>query len=131
MTKTLSVMEVINFPLTVMVGRKPFSLNLNKFRNTHYAVLAKAKENYKSLVKLPKAHYDKVRLEYTLFPKTKRRLDVSNVCSIVDKFASDMLVDAGILDDDNFDIVVEVVYRFGCIDKDNPRCELKVVELRE
>ena len=120
----------LDLPLTVPIGKKSFSLNFNIYRNTHYAVLAKAKSNYKLLIKTPKnISFNRVRLEYTLFTKTKRRLDISNVCCVVDKFICDILVERGILKDDSYDIVIEVVYRYGGVDKDRPRCELLIVEV--
>lgn len=68
-----------------------------------------------------------VILTYTYYAKTKRRLDVSNPCSIIDKFTCDALVKANVLKDDSFKQIKEVIYKFGGIDKDNPRCELVIV----
>jgi len=42
----VSIMK-INSPLGVPVGRKNFTLNLNVYRNAHYQILNKAKQNYK------------------------------------------------------------------------------------
>jgi hypothetical protein len=67
-----------------------------------------------------------VTLTYTYYAKSKRRIDVSNPCSIIDKFACDALVKAEILEDDSFKQIKEVVYRFGGVDKENPRCELVI-----
>ena len=60
------------------------------------------------------------------YAKTKRRIDISNPCSIIDKFACDALVKAGVLKDDSFEQVNQVIYKFGGFDKENPRCELVV-----
>lgn len=59
----------------------------------------------------------KVRITYTLNPKTKRLCDISNVCCIVDKFFCDCLVQMGKLEDDNYLLVPEVVYKIGEVDK--------------
>tara|TARA_R100000541_G_scaffold56081_1_gene65309 strand:- start:448 stop:696 length:249 start_codon:yes stop_codon:yes gene_type:complete len=67
-----------------------------------------------------------VTLTYTYYAKTKRRIDISNPCSIIDKFTCDALVKAGILKDDSFKQVNKVVYKFGGLDKENPRCELLI-----
>mgnify|MGYP003643022301 CR=1 FL=1 len=89
----------ISLPLEVYYSKnKKFILNLNNYRNAYY----------------------------TYYSKTKRRIDISNPCSIIDKFACDALVKAGIIKDDSFEQVQAVVYKFGGFDKENPRCELIV-----
>lgn len=61
-------------------------------------------------------------IELILYPSTKRRGDLSN------KFESiaDLLVDAGIIEDDNWYIVPKVVLKFGGVDRTNPRAEIYV-----
>jgi hypothetical protein len=58
----------------------------------------------------------------TFYPRTKRKADLSN------KFESvaDLLVDALILEDDNWFILGEVVLRFGGVDTKNPRVEIVI-----
>ena len=70
-----------------------------------------------------------VSLTYTYYARSKRRLDVSNPCSIIDKFACDALVKADILEDDSFNQIKQVVYKFGGVDKNNPRCELVITKM--
>ena len=121
----------INLPLTVPTSKnKKFILNLNNYRNAYFRVLSIAKRNYTDalmpdLADLPK-FTEPVTLTYTYFAKTKRRIDISNPCSIIDKFACDALVKAGILKDDSFEQVTTVIYIFGGFDKEDPRCELTV-----
>ena len=69
------------------------------------------------------------RFTYTLFQQSGRATDVANVLSIVDKFTCDALVELGVLPDDNHKIVKEVVYRYGGVDKENPRAELEITSL--
>lgn len=109
-----------------------FILNLNNYRNCHFTRLNAVKIAYKNDIKgfFPAGlKYKKVKLIYTLYRATERLCDVSNVCSIIDKFACDVLVSLDIIEDDNFNIVKEVVYKFGGIDKSNPRCELEILEI--
>ena len=111
------------------MGRKSYALNLNFYRNAHYQTLNRMKVEFGSEVSelistLPVFKW--VNLTYTLYPKNKRLCDVSNVCSIVDKFFCDSLVNQGKLEDDNYQIVKQITYKFGEVDKDNPRV---VVEL--
>lgn len=64
-----------------------------------------------------------VKISYVLYPPTHRELDISNVLCIVDKYLCDALVEAGLLEDDNFNHLPQVEFRFGAVDKENPRAE--------
>lgn len=97
--------------------KKDWILNLNNYRNAHYLVLNKAKVNFKELVtteisKLP-VFEELFNIEYVLYRDTHRHCDVANVCSIVDKFFCDALVEAGKLPDDNYDYLKSVSYQWG------------------
>lgn len=61
----------------------------------------------------------------TIFPSTKRKSDLSN------KFESiaDLLVDVGVIEDDNWFVVPKVVMLFGGVDKKNPRVEVEILTL--
>lgn len=124
---------MISLPITVPVSKaKSFSLNLNQYRNAHYQTLNKAKKNFHVLVSpllkdLP--IFQNITMMYTLFPPSMRDLDVANVCSIVDKFFSDTMVHNGRIIDDNFNYLPQVTYKFGQIDKTNPRVEVCIEEL--
>ncbi|MGL5580959.1 MAG: hypothetical protein ACRDCE_08365 [Cetobacterium sp.] len=126
-------MHLIIAPTRVLKSAKQFFvLNLNQYRNTHYQSLNKAKVNFKELMKeqistLPT--FNRIRITYTIYPESKRLCDVSNISSIVDKFFSDALVELGKLPDDNYLYLPEVNYRFGAIDKTNPRVEILIEEL--
>ena len=135
----------LSLPLTVTLPRKTkadkvFILNLNNYRNTHHMTLNQAKVKYKELIYelmltrsgkyvapiLPPPPY---LFTYTIFPGSMRTFDVNNVCSIIDKFAADALQELGIIKNDNFKFIPESVFKFGSVDKDNPRCELVVTPL--
>tara|TARA_R110000803_G_scaffold36783_1_gene79039 strand:+ start:68 stop:457 length:390 start_codon:yes stop_codon:yes gene_type:complete len=121
----------ICLPLQIYYSKnKKFILNLNNYRNAYFRILSIAKKNYTEellpeLQDLPE-FTEPVTLTYTYYAKTKRRIDISNPCSIIDKFACDALVKAGVLKDDSFEQVNQVIYKFGGFDKENPRCELVV-----
>lgn len=130
-------MLTFNLPLEVQVSaKKKFILNLNNYRNTHFHVLNKSKVVYTEQVKsilasISTLKYDKIALSYTLYPKDRRRKDVSNICSIVDKYFSDALVEMGVIPDDDYEHVIGVQYLFGSIDKDNPRVEVEIIPIEE
>lgn len=121
-------MWTISLPLRVPVSKKKFfTLNLNQYRNTHYQTLNRAKTLFQDIAleqirKLPML--GRCSLEYVLYPRNRQLCDVSNVCSVVDKFFADALVSSHRLDDDNYKVVPFVAYRFGAIDRENPRVDV-------
>lgn len=120
-------------PLSVPISsRKRWILNINNYRNAHHQTLSKAKRMYAAMLSdqirgLP--WFKRAEVFFTLYPSGKRKTDLSNVCSIHDKFAMDAIVTGGKLDDDDMTIVVGSHYRPGAIDKNNPRVELEIVEV--
>jgi hypothetical protein len=126
----------ISVPLSVPVTKKGrhWHLNLNQYRNTHFQTLNKAKATFHEIVKprlqsLPRMNA--VNLVYTLFPRNNQLCDTNNICSIVDKFFSDTLVSCGIIEDDNFRIVVKSTFEYGEIDKSDPRVEVTITPVDE
>ena len=124
---------VVQSPLSVQLSKKKkFILNLNNYRNASFFLLNDAKKAYKKAVlsqleKLPK--FSKVRLTYVFYPSSRRRYDIANVCSIVDKFFSDALVETGHLEDDNYNYIPDVLYCIGELDKTNPRVLILIEEI--
>lgn len=138
----------INLPLTVTLPRKTkkdvvAQLNLNDFRNDHYAIKNQMKVVYSEQlahelvrVGLLDKPYGRVceslgegpfALRYTLFRKNHIPCDVANVLSIVDKFTLDALVKVyRLFPDDNYKIFPWINYRWGGVDKENPRAVLEV-----
>ncbi|QIG68806.1 holliday junction resolvase RusA-like protein [Rhizobium phage RHph_Y2_6] len=107
--------------------KKTFALNLNIYRNAHFLLLNKMKVAFKNKIEeqlssLP--NMNGVKLTYTLFMGTNREVDLSNICVVVDKFFCDALVEAGKLPDDNVNYLHSIDYRFGGVDKNNPRVEI-------
>jgi hypothetical protein len=121
----------ISVPLSVpTTAKKKFYLNLNQYRNAHHFTLARAKVNFHEMMAPRVKHlpqFATVNLIFTLFPGTEQLVDTSNVCSIVDKFFSDVLVKCNKIEDDNRKIVLSVVYRYGEIDRLDPRVEVTIV----
>lgn len=125
----------LELPLYVTLGKKKprkWYLNLNNYRNDHYHTLNAAKILYadvsKEKLKLM-AHLERCAIFYEIYLPTKRRTDVSNVCSIVDKYFSDALVDLGKLPDDDCLHLPTIMYNFGGIDKINPRVDVYIINL--
>ena len=67
-----------------------------------------------------------LELIYTIYRRDKRKVDLSNIGSVVDKFVADGLVLAGLIPDDNVNIIKKTSYVDGGIDKQNPRACLEI-----
>jgi Holliday junction resolvase RusA-like endonuclease len=50
-----------------------------------------------------------------------RKFDLTNKAESI----MDTLVDAGLLEDDNYSVVSELLLKFGGVEKDKPRCEIE------
>jgi Holliday junction resolvase RusA-like endonuclease len=61
-------------------------------------------------------------IELILYPSSKRKSDLTNKAESI----MDLLVDAGIIEDDNWFIVPDLHLKFGGIDRNNPRCEITI-----
>lgn len=126
-------LEVTYYKAKTSRGKdKKFILNLNNYRNAHHRILSLAKVAYSNLIKslVPEGiQVDRCRLRYIYYPKTRRRYDVSNPCSVIDKFVCDTLTELGVWPDDSSEFVRGVAYIPGEVDKENPRCELEIIPL--
>ena len=120
---------VIDLPIYIRLGKSQdrFSLNLNIYRNAHFHTLSTAKSVFENIVMQRISHLPvmtRVDLTYRLFFGSKRAIDVANICCIVDKFFCDTLVNQKKLIDDNMDNISAITYRWGGVDKYNPRVEV-------
>lgn len=116
----------IDLPIRVPLQTKKskyFYLNLNIYRNAHFYILDQAKKTFENMIwnqldSLPK--FKNIELTYILYPGSDRKVDVANICCIVDKFFCDTLVHKGIIEDDNYNVIKKINYLFGKVDKNNP-----------
>ncbi len=125
----------IDLPVSIRLGKKkPKShpLNLNWYRNANFHTLNNVKISFAEQIKPMIGHLPKIlklSLQYTLYPRTHQLCDTANVCSIVDKFFCDTLVDAEVLDDDNYTILGDVRFLFGEVDPKNPRATVVITPI--
>lgn len=131
-------MREFKLPLSLKMGKvkaKNLPLNLNHYRNAHFRLLNNMKIEFKNQVKKQFTGHSKlntpIQIDYKVFPKTKRKFDVANVLSIVDKYFCDALVEEGLIEDDNCDYLLQVTYSMGVVDKDNPRVEATIREFTD
>lgn len=107
------------------------SLNLNVYRNLHFRKLSFQKNAFQKrmsplLSGFPKL--GKVKLHYEIHPKSEGRLDTMNVGSIVDKYFSDALVEAGVIQDDDYKNVVFNSFCFGSVSPKDPHVLVTITE---
>jgi len=111
---------------------KKWILNLNNYRNTNFRVLNDCKVIYKALIQdlIGETYkFDMCELIFEYYHGNKRRVDKSNPCSILEKFACDALTDLGFWEDDDSNHIPVTRYEWCGIDKENPRCILTINEL--
>ena len=120
-------------PLRVfMTKAKNFILNMNQYRNTHFRLLNHTKINYKKYMErqiIKSDTFGRVVCIYTAYPKTNRKQDLGNVCSIHEKYFEDAMVEFGKLGDDNMKNIPLVIYRYGGVDHENPRVDIEVISI--
>ena len=129
-----SYMVIITAPYAIEIGKKKirkYTINLNTYRNLHYQINNNLKARYKDLIQEQISHlrfnYIK-KIYFTIFYSDKRDRDKSNFCCIHEKYFCDALVEVGAIVDDNDYYIGESTYIYGGIDKDNPRCEIRIIE---
>jgi hypothetical protein len=115
----------------VIVKNKKFMLNLNVYRNTHYHVLNKAKQQFMSNliaanVEILNYKFLAVKITYTIIPHNKALFDTQNIISIVDKFFCDTLVAFRIIPDDNYNYVTYGAHSVAEITKN--KCKKIVIK---
>lgn len=130
---SILIKSPLNVPLT---SKKQFILNLNNYRNLHYRLLNNSKIVYKQLLtpQIENEFYyplEKVGIIYKVFKGDSRRFDIGNICSVHQKYFEDAIVELGKLPDDKAQIIPIVVYKYGGINKDNPRVEIEVFNLKD
>lgn len=128
--------QVFSVPIKLEVGvrtKKTHYLNLNNYRNWQFQLNNQLKKLFKVSVAKSIRQLtpitSKCKITYTIYYINNRVFDVDNYGSVLCKFTNDALVEFGILVDDNYQYVPEVVYKFGGIDKDNPRCDVTIEEI--
>jgi Holliday junction resolvase RusA-like endonuclease len=99
---------------------------MNSYRNWHYQVSNEIKRRFKSDIsmKLNFRFDGKIKIEYFYFAPDKRKRDLMNVISVVDKFFQDAMVETGCIESDDLSVVVEVNSCYMGIDRQDPRLDV-------
>ena len=128
--------QELSVPIRLEVGvrkKKTHYLNLNNYRNWQFQLNNQLKKTFKITVAKDIRNLEPVggpvKITYSIFYPTKRAFDVDNIGTVISKFTMDALVEFEIIEDDNYHFVPEIVFEFGGIDKENPRCDVLIEEL--
>ncbi|AUR96424.1 RusA-like crossover junction endodeoxyribonuclease [Vibrio phage 1.224.A._10N.261.48.B1] len=121
----------IRVPTHIILGvnrktQKPnkIALNVNQYRNLHFQILNNLKKTFASVIepqlkrKCP-VFTERIAIKYELHWHNNSRVDLGNVCSIVDKFFSDCLVNSGRIADDDIKHLPKIFFDVGSIGKVN------------
>ena len=102
---------VVDLPLALNQTKgKVKWLTLNNYRNWHYKTSNGLKIKFKKEI-TPLLKFKikgKVKIEYFYYAPNKRKRDLMNVISVIDKFFQDAMVERGCIEADDLSIVVEV-----------------------
>lgn len=118
----------IDIPRKTKKDRRVY-INMNTYRNLHYAVSNQVKKMYLEEVR---EQLEGIKIEtpvnitYKVFKQSKRRLDKMNVVAITSKFLLDAITELGCWEDDNDDHVkVETILPTE-LDRIDPRVEVTI-----
>lgn len=111
-------------------GEFPTLNEIIKVSKSHFMAYANQKKKYTDLTILTVRNKPKVKTKsdyiFTWYRKTKRT-DPDNI-QVGTKYILDGLVDAGIIENDGWNQVNSIKHYFN-VDKDNPRVEIKIIEV--
>jgi predicted lactoylglutathione lyase len=118
-------------PVAILKKNTKFYLNLNQYRNWHYQANNQLKRIFKDQIssQLDFKIKGKVHILYFYFAPDKRKRDLMNIISVVDKYFQDALVERNCIEADDTSVVTEIHGVYSGIDKENPRVEAILISI--
>jgi hypothetical protein len=118
-------------------GKKktPFALNMNVYRNTKHFMLNDMKHRFKELIYYQVEPYiglklKRFKIEYSItIGKKYKQFDIANTLSIVDKFFCDVLTEMEVVEDDSFQHLNEITFKFNKYEKNQSYVIAKVIDI--
>lgn len=101
----------------IMVCRGKFPMLLPSSRYTEWH-----KDALQQLAGKPKINESHLTL--TFFAPDNRKFDLTNKAESI----MDTLVDAGLIEDDNYSVISELTLKFGGVEKNQARCEIEYTD---
>jgi hypothetical protein len=99
----------------VFVKGRPLIISSKNYQEWH-------KISLKTLKMTPIRAENIEKVVLYIYGKDKRKWDLTNRAESI----MDLMVDAGIIEDDNYSIVPKITLIYGGIDKENPRCDIEI-----
>ena len=107
-------------------------INLNTYRNLHYAVNNKVKKMYLESIReqlIGVTIETPCEITYKVYKPTRRRLDKMNVVAVCSKYLLDAITELGCWEDDNDEFVKTETILPTEYDKGNGRVEVNIKSL--
>ena len=121
----------VELPIVLYTKKTRYYLNLNQYRNWHYQANNKLKRQFKNQIE-PQLGFTidgKCKIQYYYYAPDKRKRDLMNIISVVDKYFQDALVEKKCILSDDTSIVTKISGEYCGIDKQNPRVEAIVTPI--
>lgn len=117
---------------------KTILVNMNWYRNAHHIEQNDVKKFYSELIEsifemksINRSLVDfKYEVHYKLYYRSTM-CDMPNITAMMSKFVNDTIQELGLVKNDNVKFLVREVHQVAGIDKDNPRCEITIKEVKE
>lgn len=111
---------------------------MNWYRNAHHIEQNDVKKFYSELIEsifemksINRSLVDfKYEVHYKLYYRSTM-CDMPNITAMMSKFVNDTIQELGLVKNDNVKFLVREVHQVAGIDKDNPRCEITIKEIKE
>lgn len=124
-----------NFTLPLYGITKSGAIAVNWYRNAHYQESNKAKIKFKEIIKPQLDSFDpikgQIKIKYTFFAKMNNSPDLDNFIGTVKKFFQDSLVESGLIEEDNVNVIIANSESYGGIDRLNPRVEAEIIQIEQ
>lgn len=127
----------LDLPIYIVTNKKKGTkmlLGYNQIINKqkHYKNYIKQKYQGEILKQLELLEAKKIKgkfkTEFLLY-YPHSRMDISNICSMIDKYIMDALQEGGYIESDNVNNYIEARYITAERDKENPRCRFIITEV--
>ena len=136
MMMKMKMIQTINIPICLEAGirkKKNYFLNLNSYNRWHFQEKNQLKKLFKiSILKDVRElkPIERCEITFKIYYPTKRLFDLDNIGSILAKFTHDVLTEAKIISDDNYQVISKLTFEFGGINIENPRAEVTIKEVK-
>ena len=109
----------------VYAGHRPVIISSKAYEAWHTVALLELQHQVKGMrnrIKMSVPHH----IEITIFAESARKNDLTNKAESL----MDLLVDYGLIEDDNWFLIPEIVLKYGGINRANPRAEIDILPIK-